>query len=153
MPDWDLVYQGYMKSKQGCGLMPERVGTVLSIARYPVKSMMAEALGEATLHWPWLLGDRQYAFVKVSHSSDFPWLTARDMPSLVRFIARYDGPSDPIHSTVAVTSPDGTEFDIRDPALTTLLSEAAGTTVQLLRLGRGCFDAMAISLLTTTAVT
>ena len=95
-------------------------------------------------------GDRQYAFVKVSNTSDFPWLTARDMPSLVQFAARYERPADPIHSLLAVTSPDGMEFDIRDPALTTLLSEATGTAVRLLRLGRGCFDAMAISLLTTT---
>ena len=34
--------------------------------------------------------------------------------------------------------------------LVDLLSETAGTKVRLLRLGRGCFDAMAVSLLTTT---
>lgn len=127
-----------------------RAGVVVSIARYPVKSMRAEPLEAAALHWPWLHGDRQYAFVKESNTSAFPWLTARDVPDLVRFGARYDKPDDPAHSAVMITDPQGTEFDIRDPALSALLSDAAGAKVWLLRLGRGCFDAMAVSVLTTT---
>ena len=128
-----------------------RVGTVVSLSRYPVKSMRAEPLEAAPLHWPWLLGDRQYAFVKGSDTSDFPWLTARDVPSLVRFGARYNRPDDPIHSAVVVTDPDGAEFDLRDPALAARLADAARTQVRLLRLGRGCFDAMPVSILTTTS--
>lgn len=125
-------------------------GVVVSIARYPVKSMRAEPLEAAALHWPWLLGDRQYAFVKQTNTSSFPWLTARDVPDLVRFQARYERPDDPAHSAVCVTDPEGLTVDIRDPALAARLSEAAGTAVSLLRLGRGCFDAMAVSILTTT---
>lgn len=129
-----------------------RVGTVRSLSRFPVKSMRAEPLEAADLHWPWLHGDRQYAFVKAADRSSFPWLTARDVPELVRFRARYDQPNDPRHSAVAVTTPDGAVYDVRDPALAALLSEAARTPVQLLRLGRGCFDAMAVSILTTATV-
>lgn len=128
----------------------QRVGVVVSIARYPVKSMRAEPLAAAALHWPWLLGDRQYAFVKETNTSAFPWLTARDVPDLVRFQALYDRPDDPIHSAACVIDPEGITFDILDPALTTRLSDAAGAPVSLLRLGRGCFDAMAVSILTTT---
>ncbi len=51
-----------------------------------------------------------------------------------------------------MTAPGGAVFDVRDPALAAMLSEAAGTPVHLLRLGRGCFDAMAVSLLTTAMV-
>ncbi len=127
-----------------------RAGVVVSIARYPVKSMRAEPLEAAALHWPWLHGDRQYAFVKASNTSTFPWLTARDVPDLVRFGARYDRPDEPAHSAVVVTDPDGAEFDIRDEALAARLSDAARAKVWLLRLGRGCFDAMAVSVLTTT---
>ena len=139
-----------MGGNRARALSRERVGTIVSVSRYPVKSMRAESLKAATLHWPWLLGDRQYAFVKVSDTSDFPWLTARDVPSLVRFGARYDRPDNPAHSAVIVTDPDGAEFGIRDPALAARLADAAGRQVRLLRLGRGCFDAMPISLLTTT---
>lgn len=131
-------------------LSGRRVGVVSAISRYPVKSMRAEPLEAADLHWPWLHGDRQYAFVKTTNTSAFPWLTARDVPSLVKFAARYDKPGDPAHSAVVVTDPEGAEFDIRDAGLTARLSEAAGVPVRLLRLGRGCFDAMALSLLTTT---
>ena len=125
-------------------------GVVVSIARYPVKSMKAESLEAADLHWPWLHGDRQYAFVKRSNTSAFPWLTARDLPSLVQFRARYSAPGDPSHSKVTVTDPGGAEFDIRDPALVARLAEDAGLPIWLLRLGRGCFDAMPVSILTTT---
>ncbi|MGI4801485.1 MAG: MOSC domain-containing protein [Janthinobacterium lividum] len=128
----------------------DRVGVVASIARYPVKSVQAELLETAALHWTWLHGDRQYAFVKEADTSAFPWLTARDMPELVRFTARYERPDDPVHSAVIVTDPRGTVFDVRSPMLAELLSETTGAKVRLLRLGRGCFDAMAISMLTTT---
>ena len=127
-----------------------RAGAVVSLARYPVKSMRAEPLEAAELHWPWLQGDRQYAFVKASNTSSFPWLTARDVPSLVRYRAQYATPGDPVHSAVTVTAPDGEEFDIRDPGLAARLSEEAGSPVWLMRLGRGCFDAMPVSVLTTT---
>ena len=130
--------------------LPNRVGIVASIARYPVKSMGAELLETAALHWIWLHGDRQYAFVKEADTSAFPWLTARDLPELVRFTARYERPDDPVHSAVIVTDPRGTVFDVRSPLLAELLSETAGAKVRLLRLGRGCFDAMPVSMLTTT---
>ncbi len=131
--------------------MRAHIGVVVSIARFPVKSMAAEALEMADLHWPWLHGDRQYAFVKGTDTSSFPWLTARDLPSLVQFHASYERPGDPAHSKVVVTDPSGTRFDIRDPALLARLSDAAGVPVWLLRLGRGCFDAMPVSILTTAA--
>lgn len=127
-----------------------RVGVVVSIARFPMKSTQAEPLEAAELHWPWLHGDRQYAFVKQADTSAFPWLTARDLPGLLQFEARYDKPEDPAHSKVSITDPEGAAYDIRDPALAARLSDMAGAPVALLRLGRGCFDAMAVSILTTT---
>ena len=51
---------------------------------------------------------------------------------------------------MCVTAPDGVTFDIRDPALAARLFDAAREKVSLLRLGRGCFDAMAVSVMTTT---
>ena len=122
----------------------------MSIARFPLKSTRAEPLEAAELHWPWLHGDRQYAFVKRADTSAFPWLTARDIPDLLRYEARYDRPDDPAHSKVSVTDPEGLAYDIRDPAVAARLSDTAGMPVALLRLGRGCFDAMAVSMLTTT---
>ena len=125
-------------------------GTVVALFRYPVKSMHAEALEKAELHWTWLHGDRQYAFVKASDTTAFPWLTGRDVPALVLYQARYVAPGNPRHSAVRVVAPDGMEYDLRDPGLTAQLTEAAGGKVLLMRLGRGAFDAMPISVMTTT---
>lgn len=125
------------------------IGTVVAINRYPVKSMGGESLDAADLHWPSLYGDRQYAFVKAADTSDFPWLTGRDLPGLVRHRARYATPDNP-RARVLVMEPDGAEHDIRDPALAARLADAAGTPVWLMRLGRGAFDAMPVSVIATT---
>ncbi len=128
------------------------LGTVTELWRYPVKSMRAEALDAAALHWTGLYGDRQYAFCRSRDRSDFPWLTGRQVPGLVLYAARYSDPEDPQHARVRVAAPDGMECDVGDPALAERLAEAAGVPVRLLRLGRGAFDAMPVSMLATTAV-
>ena len=125
------------------------LGTIVAIRRYPVKSMQAEPMDAAALHWTGLHGDRQYAFCLAAGTSDFPWLTGRDVPSLVQHAACYSDPNDPRRARVCVTAPDGTEFDVADPALAERLSDAANAPVRLLRLGRGAFDAMPLSVLTT----
>ena len=126
------------------------IGTVIAIRRYPVKSMQAEALEAAELHWTGLHGDRQYAFCRAADTSDFPWLTGRIVPELVLHSARYSDALDPRGARVHVVAPDGAEHGIADPALAARLAEAADMPVRLLRLGRGAFDAMPVSLITTT---
>ena len=125
-----------------------RVGVVAALNRFPVKSMMAEPMQRADLHWTGLHGDRTYAFVKEGDRSDFPWLTARQVPALVRHEARYTDPADPKHAALQVRAPDGTAWDVRDPALAAYLSEQAGQPVRLVRVGRGTYDAMPVSVLT-----
>lgn len=126
-----------------------RLGTVVAIRRYPVKSMRAEPLDAAALHWTGLHGDRQYAFCRAADTSDFPWLTGRVLPDLVLHSARYSDPADPGRARVRVMAPDGTECDVVDPALAARLAEAADAPVRLLRLGRGTYDAMPVSVITT----
>lgn len=127
------------------------MGRVVALRRYPVKSMQAEPLDMAALHWTGLHGDRQYAFCREADRSDFPWLTARQVPGLVLHAARYSDPGDPGRAWVRVTTPDGTDHAIDDPGLTQRLSDAVKGPVRLLRLGRGAFDAMPVSVITTTA--
>ncbi len=129
---------------------PEPIGTVIALNRYPVKSMQAEPLDTAELFWTGLHGDRQFAFVKADNTSAFPWLTARDLPALVLHRARYADPDDPRCTRVQVTAPDGTAFDLADPALSGRLSEAAGHPLHLIQTGRGTYDAMPVSVLATT---
>lgn len=129
--------------------MPTRIGVVAAINRYPVKSMHAEALEGADLRWTGLHGDRQYAFIKQRDRSRFPWLTGRDVPALVLHHARYLDPDDPRHAPVRVLTPEGTDHAVDDPDLLDRLAEAAGEPVTLLQIGRGCFDAMPVSVLAT----
>jgi uncharacterized protein YcbX len=125
-----------------------RIGTLVGIDRFPVKSMRAEALSRAEVTWNGLLGDRQYAFVKADNRSRFPWLTGRDLFPLVLHAARFIDPGDPRGSLVWVAAPDGWEGALDDPELTARLSRAAGEDVRLIRMGRGTFDAMPISVVT-----
>lgn len=124
------------------------LGRVVSLHRYPVKSMRAEALQAAELHWTGLAGDRQHAFVRTADGSAFPWLTGRQLPALVLHRAGYAG-GDP-RGPVRVVRPDGIACAINDPALAAELASAAGEPVRLMRLGRGAYDAMPVSVLTTT---
>ena len=126
------------------------MGRIVALRRYPVKSMRAEVLDTAALHWTGLHGDRQYAFCRAADRSDFPWLTGRQIPGLVLHTARYSDPSNPRLSRVRVTTPDGADYAIDDPELAQRLSEAVDGPVRLLRMGRGAFDAMPVSVITTS---
>ncbi|MBL6081598.1 MOSC domain-containing protein [Belnapia sp. T18] len=125
------------------------VGRVAHLARYPVKSMAGEALAELDLGWTGAHGDRQYAFMRRGNRSRFPWLTAREMPSLVLHRPSYRNPADPRHSPLDVVTPAGECLPLDHSALAASLSEAAGTTVDLIQVGRGIFDSMPVSLTTT----
>ena len=125
------------------------VGRVSQVTRYPVKSMAGEMVTELDLRWPGAHGDRQYAFVRRGNRSRFPWLTARDVPSLVLHRPFFRDPADPRHSTVDVVTPAGERLPLDHPALVASLSEAAGTDVELIQIGRGVFDSMPVSLTTT----
>jgi uncharacterized protein YcbX len=126
------------------------IGRVAALNRFPVKSMRAEPLAAATLSWIGLEGDRQYAFVRSANRSHFPWLTGRELPALVLHQGRFADPADPRRGPVRVTTPEGEQFDIADPALAARLSAAAGEAVHLMQIGRGAFDCMPVSVLTGT---
>lgn len=125
------------------------IGTVRALYRYPVKSMRGESVEAATLRWQGIAGDRQYAFYRAANTSRFPWLTGREVSAMVTYRAGYRDPGSPRTSPVVVTLPDGSAHDIGAPALREALSEAAGEEVRLIQLGRGAFDSMPVSVVST----
>lgn len=129
----------------------DTIGTVRAIHRYPVKSLGGETLATATLRWPGLDGDRQYAFYRAANRSRFPWLTGREVAELVTWAARYVEPENPRKSPVRIRAGDS-EHDIGDPVLRERLSRAAGEEVRLLQVGRGTFDSMPVSVLSTATL-
>lgn len=129
--------------------MSEVVGRVAALWRFPVKSMAGERLAQAELGWRGLRGDRQYAFHHVGDHSRFPWFTGRDMSGFVRYRALFRDPTDTGRSPVDVTAPDGATFALDAPELRERLSGEAGAAVELIQSGRGLYDAMPVSVVTT----
>jgi uncharacterized protein YcbX len=123
------------------------VGTVAALYRFPVKSMGGESLERATLYWHGIEGDRRQVFVKSGDLSTFPWLTARDVPDLVRYRAYLANPDDWRHSPVLVRPPDGPELPVESTALREMLEWQYGAPLHLMRNSHGVHDAAGISLI------
>ena len=82
------------------GRTMQRVGVIRMLARYPVKSMRGEAYTSLPLTLQGFEEDRRFAFVQAESRSSFPWLTAREMPELLRWQTSVEKPGTP---DVAVT--------------------------------------------------
>ncbi|MGD0377417.1 MAG: MOSC N-terminal beta barrel domain-containing protein [Streptosporangiaceae bacterium] len=125
------------------------VGVVARLWRYPVKSMAAEAITSAYVSWAGLAGDRKWAFVRPASSHNgFPWLTIRDNPAMSGCVPTLLDPERPDKSAVQVRAPGGKTYGLADPGL----AEELGAGARLMRLDRGAFDAMPVSLISTGTV-
>jgi uncharacterized protein YcbX len=125
------------------------VGRVVSLWRYPVKSMAAEPLERAEVSWNGLPGDRRWAFIRDGMvSSGFPWLTIRERVEMRHYRPSFVEPDRPDASAVMVRTPGGEAFDVIDPALAAEL----GAGVRLIKQNRGVFDTMPLSLITTQTI-
>jgi uncharacterized protein YcbX len=123
-----------------------RVGTLVGLWRYPVKSMAGEALTTAEVGWHGVAGDRRWAFIGPGlERSGFPWLTLRESASMRGFVPRFTDPEHPNTSLAVVRSPDGNEYEVTDPALAARL----GDGVRVIKQDVGVFDSMPLSLIST----
>lgn len=126
-----------------------QAGIVSGLWRYPVKSMAGEALPSAELSWAGLAGDRRWAFVRPgSQGSGFPWHTIREFPPMSGYVALLADTARPDRSPVLVRKPDGGRSEVTDPRLAAEL----GTGLSVMRLDRGAFDAMPISVISESTV-
>ena len=125
------------------------VGRVAALFRYPVKSMASEALEAIDVGWNGFAGDRRWAFVRGGmERSGFPWLTIRERPEMWRYQPHFADASDPEKSATIVRTPNGDELDVVDP----LLAEELGHGARVIKQGRGIFDTMPLSLITTQTI-
>jgi uncharacterized protein YcbX len=126
-----------------------KVGRVVGLFRYPVKSMAAESLDTIDVDWNGFAGDRRWAFVRGGHErSGFPWLTIREHSIMWHYKPRFVEPDNPDKSVTLVRTPGGKEFDVVDPALAAELGHGA----RVIKQGRGIFDTMPLSLITTQTI-
>jgi MOSC domain-containing protein len=127
------------------------LGVIHQLARYPVKSLRGEALPHTKLTLKGLPEDRRYAFVQAASRSDFPWLTAREMPDLLRYRTSVENAGTP-EVSVTVISPDGEKWPVASEELRKALEARSGRALFLLRDHRGCYDAAPLSLITRQSV-
>ena len=125
------------------------VGRVVSLWRYPVKSMAAESLDEIEVSWAGFAGDRRWAFVRAGlERSGFPWMTIRERSNMAHYRPAFVDPSRPDASRTVVHTPAGDELEVIDPALAAELGEG----VRVIKQNRGVFDAMPLSLVSTQSI-
>jgi uncharacterized protein YcbX len=106
-------------------------GSVASVWRYPVKSMLGEELEETEVTERGLLGDRAYALVDRSDRKVATAKNPRKWPRLFDFRAAYVSPPrlDSELPSVRITLPNGTVVTSRESELNRILSRAADREV------------------------
>ncbi|MEI2609324.1 MAG: MOSC N-terminal beta barrel domain-containing protein [Candidatus Promineifilaceae bacterium] len=130
------------------------VGVIKALYRYPVKSMQGEALTEAHIGWYGLDGDRRFAFIRGDQTnSGFPWLTGRQIPAMIQYVARFTDPAQLLQSPVDVITPRGRVLSVHSPELLQELAQAYGHDVQFIKLKRGLFDSLPLSVMSQATAT
>ncbi|OHB77974.1 MAG: sulfurase, partial [Planctomycetes bacterium RBG_16_64_10] len=108
-------------------------GSVVSLWRYPVKSMMGEPIEAAEVTQRGLWGDRTYALLDCGTGKVVSAKNPRKWPNLFRFRAVCTG--DPLHAgtmpAVEVTLPDGRTLHSGQHDANQVLSAALGRAVTL----------------------
>ncbi|HLJ89687.1 MAG TPA: MOSC domain-containing protein [Candidatus Angelobacter sp.] len=127
------------------------VGIVAEIRHFPVKSMAGETVDQVHIGWHGLAGDRRFAFMKTNCDSGLPWLSGRELTTLLTYSAKLEDARDE-NSAIHVSIPGGTVVSLRDEELRKNLENLSGSPLQLVRLWRGTFDSMPISLITTSSI-
>jgi uncharacterized protein len=110
-----------------------RLGTVASLWRYPVKSMIGEELDDVDVGDRGLLGDRCYALVDHADGKVASAKNPRKWPRMFEFRATFVSPPrrEVTMPPVLVTFPDGQVHRSDESAIDRLLSDALGRDVGL----------------------
>jgi uncharacterized protein len=119
------------------------LGSVVSLWRYPVKSMMGEELNATEVTERGLLGDRVYALVDGSDGKAATAKNPRKWPRLFDFRANFVEPARAAEKAPAVriTLPDGTTVTSDQHDLNQILSRAVNREVTLRAAQRGKVNA------------
>jgi uncharacterized protein len=114
------------------------LGAVVSLWRYPVKSMMGEELNTAQMRDHGVLGDRVYALLDKSDGKVASAKNPRKWPALFAFRASFIEPSGGAQvPRVRITLPDGTVLTSEQSDLSRVLSKALNREVTLAATERG----------------
>ncbi|MFN8124305.1 MAG: MOSC domain-containing protein [Thermoleophilia bacterium] len=123
-----------------------RIGLVADLWRYPVKSFAGERSRHLFVGPYGIQGDRTHAVVSPTGSV----VTVRRASRMLNFAARHADPE--ASRGVLVTTPDGTELPVDDPALGPALTAELDRDAQLARSPVGVFDAAPLHIVTDASV-
>jgi uncharacterized protein len=111
-----------------------KIGSVASLHRYPVKSMMGEELNATRVGTKGFHGDRSFAIADVETGKIASAKNPSKWPTLFGFSAAFteplDGDSLP---SVEITFPDGSTISTEDKNIATRLSSSLGKPVRFLQ--------------------
>lgn len=109
-------------------------GALLSLHRYPVKSMRGEPVVELEFDGRGAAGDRSYSLLDL-HKGSWRRLTARQAPQMLAWQASYPEAAPDIADPPPplLRAPDGSEYGWGDPALPAQLESHLGRPVRLHR--------------------
>jgi uncharacterized protein len=111
----------------------ECIGSVLSLWRYPVKSMLGEELSSTIITERGVLGDRAYALMDRSTGRVVSAKNPRRWPDLFKFKAALMGPPEMRERIppVMITLPNGTRVSSEQRDVDRILSSALDGDVSL----------------------
>jgi uncharacterized protein YcbX len=120
-------------SKIMAQLQPSLAGKVVSIWRYPVKSMLGEELNSTLVTQGGLIGDRRFALVDVETGKIASAKNPRRWPNLFDFRATYIEPPGDANAlpAVRISCPDGEQLTTSDASVESRISAAVGRSVKL----------------------
>jgi hypothetical protein len=115
------------------GVTMSTAGSIVSIWRFPIKSMLGEELNGCEITSHGILGDRASALIDLSDGKVASAKNPRKWSNLFDFRARYAMEPQSGHKlpTVRITLPDGTEIMSGDRAVNQVLSRALNREVRL----------------------
>jgi len=111
----------------------DMVGSVASLWRYPVKSMMGEELRSTDITKGGLLGDRAFALIDAETHKVVSAKNPKKWPKMFAFSSRYIEPPATANDLppVRITLPDGTVADSNKTNANSVISNALGRSIQL----------------------
>lgn len=106
------------------------MGTIASLWRYPVKSMMGEELRSTNVTEKGIHGDRAYALLDIETGKIVSAKNPKRWPNMFSFRSRYEDIAN--SNNIRITLPDGTTVKNNDENSNSILSDALGKEVKII---------------------
>jgi uncharacterized protein len=129
-----------------------QVGRVTETNVYPFKGMRGLSVDEIFLKSVSVVGDRRFALTEIGSIQVPTLVDTIKYPGLLKYSPYFVDPSNLKSSEVRVHTPEGKEYSADSTELIEEISKATGKTLAVIKLGRGAYHSMPVSLLSLGSV-